>query len=251
MERVSQLSAVVLLTALLSLSARALQGAVREQPLQLESSRTTMAASWGDILERLRRRRVPGGGRGNGAVNPDCIRIAPQLLSEDGRPGAPEVWSLHPLFLWQGGKQRLEVREESSDKLVWRQDLAAEQRRAIYQGEPLQPGRVYYWRLFPEGGKAVKVYFKIMADGEKRDRLAEGLSEVESRLEASGVSAEAIAQARAGYFARRDLWSDVLRELHRVSEPSAALKATIEGIQAMDFCQSLADESEVSALFDE
>lgn len=250
MERVSRLSAVVLLTALLSVSARTIQGASREQPLSLDSQNTTIAASWGDILERLRRRRVPGGGRRSGVVNPHCIRIAPQMLSEDSRPGAPEVWSLRPLFLWRGAKQRLEVREELSDQLVWYQDLAAKQRRAMYQGEPLQPGGVYYWQLLPEKGKAVKVYFEIMASGERRDRLAEGLSKIESRLKASGASAEAIARARAGYFARRKLWADVLRELHSVSEPSAALQATLEAVQATDFCRLAEDESAVSGLFD-
>jgi hypothetical protein len=56
---------------------------------------------------------------------------------------------------------------------------------------------------------------------------------------------EKMALEKANYFAEQELWSDALRELYSVPNPSAELKDAIAQIQAHDFCKN--DVSNVSA----
>lgn len=187
------------------------------------------------IWERLRRRRVPGGSRGEDTEPRTCAVAPGALLNiEEREPTTSAVWSDRPFFFWQGSWSRIEVRSLRSGELMWSQALEPDQRSIIYgeKGKPLQAGRAYYWRLLPaesSQNSLPRIIFRAM-EPEERDRITAELSPIE------GATAEDTAIARANYFADRELWSDALRELSAVEHPSEKLLETIAQIQETDFC---------------
>ncbi|NET61504.1 MAG: hypothetical protein F6K47_36905, partial [Symploca sp. SIO2E6] len=83
--------------------------------------------------------------------------------------------------------------------------------------------------------------FRIM-EAEEREAIAKELAALENRLKTEGASAEEIALKRANYFEGKELWSDVLREIYSVSNPSSELKQMQENIQNHEFCPSEDEE---------
>lgn len=77
MTKFNRVQSVFLVTALIStvLLTLPMQAAIK-QPQQLLTTHGTLALSWGDIWNKLRRRKVSGGGRG-----PICV-IAPGELDD-------------------------------------------------------------------------------------------------------------------------------------------------------------------------
>jgi hypothetical protein len=232
----------VLATALIttSLSALPIQAAVRQQSHQLltEIKDSYLALSWGDIWNRLRRKKKQGGGRG------EICEIAPVKLvdpdaKQENSQEIQEVWSDRPLFLWtikRGMAQRIELFVQGSADAPWSREIEAGETKVSYDGEPLEPGQTYEWQLsalalFPI--KSTGVRFQVM-ESQKRDRITAELRQLEERLK--GASAETIALEKANFFAERELWSDALRELYSVPTPSAELSRAITQIQTYDFC---------------
>ncbi|MDF5709917.1 MAG: DUF928 domain-containing protein [Nostoc sp. S4] len=92
-------------------------------------------------------------------------------------PGLVEtyiVWSDRPLFLWYSpGKTetvQLVVREEATDKEVWRQTVNLAQQKVFYGGEKsLEPGKLYQWQLLGRDNLNVTLpsTFQIMAAGDR------------------------------------------------------------------------------------
>lgn len=77
-----------------------LQAVVKQkhQELLTKTNSTHLALSWGDIWNILRRKKVPGGGRGG-----EICAIAPRKLVDPDssiNKGTEEIWSVQPLFLW-------------------------------------------------------------------------------------------------------------------------------------------------------
>lgn len=66
-----------------------------------------------------------------------------------------------------------------------------------------------------------------MMKAEDRDRISAELKELESKPNAL---------ERINYFSQKQLWSDVLREIYSVPNPSPELKQTINQIQGHNFC---------------
>lgn len=195
---------------------------------------------WDAILQLLKRRDEPALiSRGN------VCAIAPGLLGKTN-----VIWSDRPLFLWQGNVQRLEVRPYSlyssqayslysSQEVLWSQTVTKGTRSVIYTGEALQPGLTYDWELVvvdsssPGDSKPrpLRFTFQVM-EALERDRIAAELTAIATRLKTVGATAEAIAHARANYFAQRDLWTDALQEIFSVQNPSAELTRTAQEISA-------------------
>jgi hypothetical protein len=222
-----------------SLLALPLQAAIRQQPHQslTEIKDTYLALSWGDIWNRLRRKKSPAGSRG-GEI---CVIAPAKLVDRDAKQEntqvPQEVWSDRPLFLWniQGGTvNRIELSREGNKGILWYQQIQRET-RAVYDGKPLEPGQSYVWELFASVPHPVRtsVLFQVM-EREKRDRISRELRQLEERLK--GASAETMALEKANYFAKQELWSDALRELYSVPKPSADLTRAIALLQAHDFC---------------
>lgn len=158
--------------------------------------------------------------------------IAPGKLEDqnDGK-GSLVIWGNKPVFLWQGEIVGIEVRHTRSDKLMWSQNFnpttRSVTRSVIYQGEPLQPGEDYFWReKLPLKQLPSKQSFRMMK-AEDRDRISAELKELESKPNAL---------ERINYFSQKQLWSDVLREIYSVPNPSPELKQTINQIQGHNFC---------------
>jgi hypothetical protein len=222
------------------LSALPLEAAIKQnfatQEILKSNNRQLLTLSLGDIWDRLRRKKGKRGSRDGDGSEKNLCMIAPGKLEDqnDGK-GSLVIWGNKPVFLWQGEIVGIEVRHTRSDKLMWSQNNPTT-RSVIYQGEPLQPGEDYFWReKLPLKQLPSKQSFRMMK-AEDRDRISAELKELESKLKTKGASASEIALEKINYFSQKQLWSDVLREIYSVPNPSPELKQTINQIQGHDFC---------------
>lgn len=178
-----------------------------------------------------------GGGRG------DICAVSPQAWVERSQQQTflepVQVLNSQPLFLWQ--TQDLEPTEiqvfedsEIPQNPIWSGNIVDGKNYIIYQGEPLKAGKVYYWRLLAPGPKK-QTYFQVISE---QDSIHQELKQRETQLQSQGVSAEKIALEKANYLAEQDFWSDALRELFSVTNPSTELKETIQNIRAHNFCKN-------------
>ncbi|MEH2030297.1 MAG: hypothetical protein V7K67_11585 [Nostoc sp.] len=197
-------------------------------PVQVLSNQATPAQkssiqqifSWANISRILFSKKPPVEPRKGGSrpIDPIC------MVSPDA-PAKPRiVWSDRPLFLWKGRVQTIAVRLRDSKQDLWNQSVT-ETQNITYQGEPLQPGQTYEWVV----NSSRFVPFKIM-DTKERDRITAELQTLENQLQAQGVGIEAIALAKAKYFADSNLWSDALQQAYSVPNPSDGLKEMIKNI---------------------
>ena len=245
MVKLTRVQSTLLMAALIitSLEALPIQAAIRQQPQQLPTAiqGTYLATSVGEIVDSLGRKKGPGGGRPGNRRGLICALAPMKLVDQDTKPqenqGIQEVWSDHPLFLWtipEGGVEKIELFQEGNDTALWSRPIPQGKTSIIYDGEALKPGQSYEWRLTPVGSFAQRqLPFQVMA-GEERDRITAELRQLEARLK--NASAETRALEKADYFAKKELWSDALRELYSVSKPSAELTKAIKQIQDYDFC---------------
>jgi len=228
---------LIVIVGILSLSALPLQAAIRQQvnPSLTEVNHKHIALTWGDIWERLRRKKGKKGSRGDNKNKLLCL-ITPGKLRSAYEKGTIKVWGEQPLFLWQGVMEGIEVRHLRSNELIWSQTLEPTTNKITYQGEELEPEQVYFWReTVPLATLPTKIVFRIM-NKEERDRISTELAELESQLETEGASESDIILARVNYFAERQLWSDALQEAYSVENPSGELADFIEKFEAHNFC---------------
>ncbi|NEO21789.1 MULTISPECIES: hypothetical protein [unclassified Moorena] len=212
-----------------------------------QSQGQLITLKWGDIWERLRRKKGKGGTRGNSTDdNPSeqtlCMLTPGQLSDIDpnsNHKGSLEIWSEQPLFLWQGEMKGIEVRKMRSNQQWWEQPLEPTTTNILYQGKPLQPGKAYFWRnTIPLDELPTKKSFRLM-DDEKRNQVTTELNELESNLKAKDATAEKIALERVNYFIDKQLWSDALREIYLMPNPPAEVTDILDKInnKAHDFCK--------------
>lgn len=208
----------------------------KSQQLLTKTNGTYLALSWGDIWNKLRRKKVPGGGRGPVKI---CA-IAPGRL-DPTKLGIQEIWSNQPLFLWNikgGTVQQIELLNRD-EQVLWSQKIPTGQTKVIYNGKPLQPSQSYIWHLSHSPTSEDGYYqFKIM-DVQKRNRITTELAQLENKLKKQGASLEKIALEKANYFAQKELWSDALREIYSIPNPSAELTNMIPKISSSDYCQEV------------
>ncbi len=184
----------------------------------------------------LERKKKPGGGRG------EVCPIAPQTWVNSNDENATlepvKILSSQPLFFWKSNGEnaiKIEVFEDSEiiKDPIWKADIPDGQTHILYQGEPLKAGKVYYWRLVAIGPKK-QTYFQVLPE---QNPIQEELKTRENKLQSQGASAEEISLKKAHYLAEQGLWSDALRELFSVANPSAELKKSIQQIIAHNFCE--------------
>lgn len=222
------------------LSAIPLQATIRQQPQQLLTNvnNTYLALSWGDIWNILRRKKVPGGGRG------DVCLIAPRPLvdSNSRNEGNQEIWSLQPLFLWYIQKQavqKIELVQKGSYEVFWNRKITPGETKVIYDGKPLQPGQSYIWLVYdnaPSPRKSTSVEFQVM-ETQKRARITNEITQLETRLKKEGANTEKIALEKANYFIQQSLWSDALREIY-TAPSSPELTRIIQQISSFNYCDT-------------
>ncbi|NER83184.1 MAG: hypothetical protein F6K42_27250 [Leptolyngbya sp. SIO1D8] len=148
------------------------------------------------------------------------------------------VWNTNPLLVWQGQSfPATGIREAEQSLPLWTEtatetevDTETGLLQLPYAGASLEPGTQYEWLFYfrrisnPES-PGLQVPFQVL-DGVERDRVSDGLMELQAQLEADGVDEETMAIARADYFIQNNLPSDALQEVFAVSEPSEALLET-------------------------
>ncbi|MBD2464379.1 DUF928 domain-containing protein [Oscillatoria sp. FACHB-1407] len=173
-----------------------------------EAPRATESPSIEDVITILEREEPPLGSRG------DLCAISPGLLGE-----TDVIWSDRPTFAWRGETGQITLRLRNSETPLWQQTFASDTQSITYAGAPLTPGQVYEWELEALSGMGPQYTFEVMA-GADRDRIARDLQALENRLKAAGESTEAIALARARYFAEQRLWSDAFQALQSISNPT-------------------------------
>ena len=190
------------------------------QAIPAQKSSIQQIFSWANISRILFSKKPPVEPRKGGSRPTDPIC----MVSPDA-PAKPRiVWSDRPLFLWKGQVQTIAVRPINSDKDLWNQPVT-ETQNITYTGEPLQPGQTYEWVV--NSSKFVK--FQIM-ETQQRDRVTAELQTLENQLQAQGAGIEAIALAKAKYFADSNLWSDALQQAYSVSFRSDELQKMIKNI---------------------
>lgn len=171
-----------------------------------------------DILNQLREQNRIGVRGGN------LCAIAPpaRLMGINSA-----IWHDRPLFIWQGAAVRIELLKSSSEEVLWSKNLTPNDTTAVYDGEPLQAGQRYEWRLYLSDRDPEAILFRILPK-EERDRITAELNQ----LQTQGATPEEIALQRANYFAKNRLWSDALQEIYSVPNPSDQLKKLGEEITA-------------------
>ncbi|GAB4203608.1 MAG: hypothetical protein Fur006_58080 [Coleofasciculaceae cyanobacterium] len=242
MVKLTRVQSTLLVATLFTISLEALpiQAAIRQQPQQLltKNQGIYLANSVGNIVKTFRRKKTNGGGRpisGLCAIAP--VKLVDRDAKQEENREIQKVWSDRPLFLWnsQGGTvEKIELFLEKSDTALWSREFPEGATSIIYDGKPLQPGQTYEWQLtapFPQA----QPLFRVM-DSQEREEIKVGLKQLEEKFK--GASTEKIALEKANYFAEQELWSDALRELYSVPNPSAELRDAIAQIQAHDFCKN-------------
>ena len=155
------------------------------------------------------------------------VRLCP--LSP-GVVGINDTFSDRPLFLWQGGNiQRVELRRPGSEQTVWEQKVPPGESKIIYEATPLEIGQTYQWSLYNSANDYVSFIFRIMGETQRQE-IATELAEIEKALKEQNATPEQIAVAKAEYFGAKRLWSDALREIYLVENPSPALTKTAQEI---------------------
>ncbi|MBE9182944.1 hypothetical protein IQ268_30885 [Oculatella sp. LEGE 06141] len=174
--------------------------------------------------QRRPRRRL--GGRGNGNI---CV-LSPGLLEQQNI-----IWSDRPLFVWNAPPevtmQQLEVIDETR-RLVWEKSLAATDQTARYEGQPLQPGQFYTWRLYwrvQNAQYSADYTFQLM-EANQRNPMTADLQSLTRPLPTAQSSPEAIAHQQVNYLLNRSepLWSDALQVLYSIENPSSQTTQQIQ-----------------------
>lgn len=198
------------------------------QAVSANKKSTPQSFSWANISQILNSNKPPVKPRKGGSRYPQGIC----MVSPDAPQKPRIVWSQRPLFLWKGKVEKITVIPQESNQ-EWSQPVTQTQ-KITYTGEPLQPGKTYEWRVFVDNNLFRTVPFQIM-EAKNRDRITVELNNLEQRLKLKGANKEAIALAKANYFADYNLWSDVLQQAYSVEKPSVELQKMIKNLD--NLCQ--------------
>ncbi|BAY89470.1 DUF928 domain-containing protein [Tolypothrix sp. LEGE 11397] len=182
------------------------------------SRETFQIAAWQDVFNLntlFHRQRRRSAARGTNNFCP----ISPGIPNE-----TTQIWSDRPLFIWQGQIQNIIVRTSGSDTDdLWNQPIVENQQSTTYAGAKLQPGQTYEWIVYRGDNPFPSVSFQVM-ETQQRDRITTEVQTLEQQLQTKGATKEAIALAKAQYFANLQLWSDALQQAYSVAEPSPELQ---------------------------
>ena len=196
-----------------------------------ENSSNHLALSWNGIWQRIKRRRVAGGSRGDNV----CSSSPSQLRNVNSQTkSVEEIWHQNPLFAWESGKLEA-VSLKEGNRIYWQQEVEATQNHLFYHGKPLQPGTTYTLVVFnPYETEIQKIQ---IVDRHKHQKIAADLAEIEDRLKSEGANKEEIAFKKADYFAQRQMWSDALWEIYSIPNPSDELKKILERSNTHNLCR--------------
>jgi hypothetical protein len=180
------------------------------------------APFWSNISQLLFSNKPPVKPRKGGSRGDLCI------ISPDASSDTRIIWSDRPLFLWHGKIKKIKVTDISNNTVIFSENVENTQ-QYTYTGQPLQPGQTYKLDIFLGESPAAFVEFQIM-ESEERDRITAALKTLENKLQAKKSHHEAIAFAKANYFTKLGLWSDVLQQAYSVQKPSPELDRMLKEI---------------------
>jgi len=155
----------------------------------------------------------------------NIVAISPGLID------TITVWHDKPMFLWHSSSKnqqaRLIVRERNSEETLWEQNVDVSNRKAFYQGQPLEPGKNYQWKLTGTTSSIPWTNFQIMPENQ-RAQIKADLQKLEQKSKSlAGNTSEETAKIKAEYFLnnainqnKEYLWSDGLQALYQVKKPS-------------------------------
>ncbi|MCY6493869.1 hypothetical protein [Leptolyngbya sp. GGD] len=148
-----------------------------------------------------------------------CL-MTPGLLEKDLR-----IVSDRPLFSWQGKATKLNVRDYTTQKIVWTIDLDPQAQQIAYGDvNPLEPGKLYEWQVLGEKPSSTDLGYwttvEIMAAPE-RDQVNAKLKKIEQAAQKSKVSPESTVNQQVAYLLEQNLWSDAMTILYTVKNPSS------------------------------
>lgn len=148
-----------------------------------------------------------------------CL-MTPGLLDKDLK-----IMSDRPLFSWQGKATKLNVRDYTTQKIVWTTDLDPQTQQIVYGDvKPLEPGKLYEWQVIGENPSSTDLGYwstvEIMATPE-RDQITAKLKEIEQKAKQNKALPEAIVDQQVAYLLEQNLWSDAMTVLYTVKNPSS------------------------------
>ncbi|AUT02647.1 hypothetical protein CLI64_20860 [Nostoc sp. CENA543] len=183
------------------------------QQLSIAEKKNPSNTSWFNISRLLFTKKPPVNPRKGGSRPTEIIC----MISPDAPNTRRKIWSDRPLFIWQGNVSKVTVKSLNNNQVLWSEPVKDTQ-HIRYNGEPLKPGQSYKWEV----NSNRFITFQII-DMQQRDRITTQLQTIEAQLQKQGANQEAIALAKANYFAEYQLWSDVLQQIYSVNPPSAEL----------------------------
>lgn len=153
--------------------------------------------------------------------------ISPGLLEQEN-----VIWSDRPLFLWQADSHDIDVQQleltDAEGRILWEKSLDTTTASVIYDGQPLQPGQFYTWRLewtVQDRDNSMDYTFQIM-EAEQRNQIASDLQTLTNQSQNSNTHSESIADRQARYFIDNSPWSDALQVLYM--NPNLSVETTQE-----------------------
>jgi hypothetical protein len=142
------------------------------------------------------------------------------------------IWSDRPLFLWQADSHDIDVQQleltDAEGRILWEKSLDTTTASVIYDGQPLQPGQFYTWRLewtVQDRDNSMDYTFQIM-EAEQRNQIASDLQTLTNQSQNSNTHSESIADRQARYFIDNSPWSDALQVLYM--NPNLSVETTQE-----------------------
>ncbi|MFH7029339.1 MAG: DUF928 domain-containing protein [Heteroscytonema crispum UTEX LB 1556] len=155
--------------------------------------------------------------------------------------GTEEIWTDKPVFFWRGvGVTQIDIFERGNDEVFATLKVKEGLTKIKYNGKPLQPGQSYAWQITAEKVRGLPIKdsgsnFTMMGNKE-RASITDDLTKLEATLKKKGANVEKIALEKADYFAKKEMWTDVLEQLYSVQNPSPQLMDTIKNIEGHNFC---------------
>lgn len=152
-----------------------------------------------------------------------------------------EIWTDKPVFFWRGvGVTQIDIFERGNDEVFATLKVKEGLTKIKYNGKPLQPGQSYAWQITAEKVRGLPIKdsgsnFTMMGNKE-RASITDDLTKLEATLKKKGANVEKIALEKADYFAKKEMWTDVLEQLYSVQNPSPQLMDTIKNIEGHNFC---------------
>ena len=117
----------------------------------------------------------------------NIVAISPGLID------TLSVWHDKPMFLWHSSSKNqramLIVRARNSEETLWEQDVNVANRKAFYQGQPLEPGKNYQWKLTGTTTSIPWTNFQIMPENQ-RAQIKADLQRLEQKSLTDNTSEE-------------------------------------------------------------